>query len=213
MVNATRTLGSRRIALDDPADVQEHFHARGWTDGLPIVAPTAAAVQAALDWVGMPPDRLIGVEPVRQRVVTVEKVAINAVMAGCLPMHLPVVLTAVTALLDPAFEVHGPTASTGGSAILCIVHGPVRRELGMDGTFNALGQSDRATSCIGRALRLVLINLFDVRPGGIDRSTFGHPGKFSYCLAEDEGAARPGYRSVRNGWAIRTSRPSRSWLR
>jgi hypothetical protein len=191
MVIATSQLRSRRIPLDDPADAQEHFHARGWTDGLPIVPPTPAAVEAALDWVGMAPDQLIGVEPVRQRLITAEKVAVNAVMAGCLPMHLPVVITAVTAMLQPAFEVHGPTASTGGSAILCIVNGPIRREIGMDGTFNVLGQSDRASSCIGRALRLVLINLFDVRPGGIDRSTFGHPGKFSYCIAEDEEGGAP----------------------
>ncbi|MEZ5411383.1 MAG: hypothetical protein R2761_25355 [Acidimicrobiales bacterium] len=191
MATETRVLGSRRIPLDDPADAQEYFHSRGWTDGLPIVPPTAAAVEAALDWVGMPPDQLIGIEPVRQRAITAEKVAVNAIMAGCLPMHLPVVITAVTGMLHPDFEVHGPSASTGGSAILCIVNGPIRRELGMDGTFNALGQSDRATSCIGRALRLILINLLDVRPGGIDRSTFGHPGKFSYCLAEDEEGGAP----------------------
>ncbi|MEZ5232022.1 MAG: hypothetical protein R2749_04855 [Acidimicrobiales bacterium] len=191
MANDTRLLASRRIAFADPADAQEHFHAAGWTDGLPVVAPTPTAVQAALDWVGVPPDQLLGVEPVRERAVTAEKVAVNAVMAGCLPMHLPVVLAAVTAMLDPAFEVHGATSSTGGSAIFCVINGPIRSELGMDGTFNALGQSDRATSCIGRAIRLVLINLLDVRPGGIDRSTFGHPGKFSYCLAEDEEGGAP----------------------
>jgi hypothetical protein len=191
MADMTKALGSRRIAFGDPADVQEYFHSRGWTDGLPVVPPTPAAVEAALDWVGMPPDQLIGVEPVRKRAVTAEKVAVNAIMAGCLPMHLPVVLAAVTGVLDPAFEVHGPTSSTGGSAILCIVNGPVRQELGMDGTFNALGQSDRSSSCIGRAVRLTMINLFDVRPGGIDRSTFGHPGKFSYCLAEDEEGGAP----------------------
>jgi hypothetical protein len=149
----TSSLGSRRIPLGDPSETQEYFHSRGWTDGLPIVPPTPAAVEAALDWVGMPPDQLIGVEPVRKRAVTAEKVAVNAVMAGCLPMHFPVVLAAMTAVLDPAFEVHGPTSSTGGSAILCVVNGPIRNELGMDGTFNALGQSDRASSCIGRAGR------------------------------------------------------------
>jgi hypothetical protein len=186
MPSDTAALTSKRVTVDDPADVQELFHSRGWTDGLPVVPPTADAVRAALDWVGMPPDHLVGVEPVRARAVTAEKVAVNAVMAGCLPMHLPVVLTAVTAMLDPAFEVHGPSASTGGSAVLAVVNGPIRRELGMEGTFNALGQSDRASSCIGRAIRLVLLNLLDARPGGIDRSTFGHPGKFSYCIAEDE---------------------------
>ncbi len=200
MASETMVLGSQRFTLDDASDAQELFHSRGWTDGLPVVPPTATAVQAALDWVGLPPGHLLGIEPVRQRAITAEKVAINAVMAGCLPMHLPVVLAAMTAVLDERFEVHGPTASTGGSAILVIVNGPIRRELGMEGTFNALGQSDRATSCIGRAVRLALLNLLDVRPGGIDRSTFGHPGKFSYCVAEDEeGSAWPSLAAERLG--------------
>ena len=89
-------------------------------------------------------------------------------------------------MLREEFTLHGATASTGGCAILIVVNGDARRELGMDGTFNALGNSDRATAVIGRAVRLCLINLFDVRPGGIDRSTLGHPGKFSFCVAEDE---------------------------
>ncbi len=179
-------LASNRLRFDEPSAVQEHFHSRGWTDGLPVVAPTADAVQACLDWAVLPADHLIGVEPVRGRAVTAEKVAVNAVMAGCLPMHFPVVVTAVTAMLADEFEVHGPTASTGGSAVLIIVNGPVRHELGMTGSFNALAAADRASTCIGRAVRLVLINLLDVRPGGIDRSTLGHPGKISFCLAEDE---------------------------
>ncbi len=182
----TVPLTSRRHHVEDPAAVQEYFHARGWTDGLPVVPPTADAVAEHLAWAGLAPDHLIGVEPVRARAVTAEKVAVNAVMAGCLPTHFPVVVTAVTAMLSEPFLVHGATASTGGSAVLLIVNGPVRRELGMDPTFNAAGPSDRASTCIGRAVRLVLINLLDVRPGGIDRSTLGHPGKISFCLVEDE---------------------------
>ena len=122
----------------------------------------------------------------RARPVTAEKVAINAVMAGCVPMHFPIVVTALTAMLREEFTLHGATASTGGCAIFVVVNGDARRELGMEGTFNALGNSDRSTAVIGRALRLCLINLLDVRPGGIDRSTLGHPGKFSFCVAEDE---------------------------
>ncbi|MGF1595870.1 MAG: hypothetical protein ACFCVK_02915 [Acidimicrobiales bacterium] len=188
MANDTTTspgLTSERFAVD-PLDCQEFFHSRGWTDGLPVVPPTPAAVQAALDWVGLPPGHLVGVEPVRQRAITAEKVAVNAVLAGCLPMHLPVVVTAMTALLAEPFLVHGATASTGGAAVLVIVNGPIRNELGMDGTFSALGPTDRASTCIGRAVRLLLQNLLDVRAGGIDRSTLGHPGKLSYCVAEDE---------------------------
>lgn len=177
---------SERHAVDDIMAAQEYFHSRNWTDGLPIVPPTEDAVAAALDWALLPPEHLIGVEPVRARAITAEKLAINAVMAGCLPMHFPIVVTAFTAMLEESFLLHGSTASTGGCAVLTIVNGPTRQELGMSGTFNALGASDRATTAIGRAIRLALGNLLNVRPGEVDRSTLGHPGKISYCLAEDE---------------------------
>lgn len=179
-------LTSKIHVADDIFAVQELYHANGWTDGLPIVPPTRAAVQACLDWAMTPPDQLVGIEPVRACAVTAEKLAINAVMAGCLPMHFPVVLTAFTAMLDEKFLLHGATASTGGCAIFVVLNGPIRKELNASGSFNALGNSDRATSVIGRALRLALINILDVRPGEIDRSTLGHPGKFTFCVAEDE---------------------------
>lgn len=179
-------LASNRYDTADVHAAQELFHSNGWTDGLPVVPPTPESVAACLQWTGMPPDHLIGIEPVRARVITAEKLAINAVMAGCLPMHFPVVVAAWTAMLQPELLLHGATASTGGCAILVIINGPIRNELGMDATFNVLGGADRATTSIGRAIRLALINLLDVRPGGIDRSTLGHPGKISYCMAEDE---------------------------
>jgi hypothetical protein len=183
---ANSTLRSRRYVVDDLLAAQEFFHSRGWTDGLPVVPPTAEAVAACLEWALMPPDQLVGIEPVRQRAITAEKLAVNAVMAGCLPMHFPVVVAAFTAMLQEPFLLHGATASTGGCAILIVVNGPIRTELGMSGSFNALGSSDRATTVIGRAIRLILCNLLDARPGEIDRSTLGHPGKLSYCVAEDE---------------------------
>ncbi len=179
-------LASKTYAVDDIHAAQELYHANGWTDGLPIVPPTHAAVQACLDWTMTPPDQLLGIEPVRGVPITAEKLAINAVMAGCLPMHFPPVLTAFAAMLQPEFLLHGATSSTGGCAVLIVLNGPIRRELGTSGTFNALGNSDRATAVIGRAIRLALINILELRPGGIDRSTLGHPGKFTYCLAEDE---------------------------
>ena len=179
-------LASRVYEVEDFAAAQELYHANGWTDGLPVVPPTQAAVEACLEWAGMAPDQLLGIEPVRALPITAEKLAINAVMAGCLPMHFPVVATAWQAMLREEVLLHGVTSSTGGCAILVILNGPIRLEIGANATFNALGNSDRATAVIGRALRLALINLMDVRPGGIDRSTLGHPGKFSYCLAEDE---------------------------
>ena len=179
-------LASRRYDVSDVMAAQEFYHSRGWTDGLPVVPPTAGAVEACLDWAMLAPDHLVGVEPVRARAITAEKLAVNAVMAGCLPMHFPVVVAAFTAMLQEPFLLHGATASTGGCAVLVIVNGPIAAETGMDPTFNALASSDRASTAIGRALRLCLINLLDVRPGAIDRSSLGHPGKISYCLAEDE---------------------------
>jgi len=179
-------LTSKSYSVADNAAAQEFFHSRGWSDGLPIVPPTADAVQACLEWALMTPEQLVGIEPVRKRAITAEKLAVNAVMAGCLPMHFPVVVAAFTAMLQEPFLLHGATASTGGCAVLIVINGPVRDELGMSGSFNALGGSDRATTVIGRTIRLVLCNLLDARPGAVDRSTLGHPGKFSYCIAEDE---------------------------
>jgi hypothetical protein len=185
-LNVKTALASRAHEVDDFAAAQEFFHSRGWTDGLPVVPPTEAAVEACLEWAGMPPDQLSGIEPVRAQPITAEKLAINAVMAGCLPMHFPVVATAWQAMLKDEFLLHGVTSSTGGCAVLVIINGPVRLEIGASGTFNVLGNSDRATAVIGRAIRLGLINILDVRPGQIDRATLGHPGKYSYCFAEDE---------------------------
>jgi hypothetical protein len=186
MQTKNAALTSKTYDVDDFAAAQEFYHASGWTDGLPVVPPTEVAVEACLEWALMPPDQLIGIEPVRAQPVTAEKLAINAVMAGCLPVHFPVVAAAWQAMMKEEFLLHGVTSSTGGCAILAIINGPVRLEIGANGGFNALANSDRATAVIGRALRLALINLLDVRPGGIDRTTLGHPGKFSYCLAEDE---------------------------
>jgi hypothetical protein len=179
-------LASRIYEADSIASVQELYHSNGWTDGLPIVPPAEDAVLACLERVMMTPDQLIGIEPVRELQITAEKLAINAVMAGCLPMHFPVVVTAWMAMMREEFLMHGATASTGGCAVLVVINGPIREEIGALGSFNALGNSDRATAVIGRAIRLCLINLMDVRPGAIDRSTLGHPGKYSYCVAEDE---------------------------
>jgi hypothetical protein len=132
------------------------------------------------------PGDVLGVETVRQRPVTAEKVAINAVMAGCLPAYMPVVIAALRAMCDADFNLHGSTASTGGSAQFIVVNGPIRMALGMNATHNALGNASRANATIGRAIRLLLINVLGCIPGQLDRSTLGHPGKFTFCIAEDE---------------------------
>lgn len=183
-------LGSRTIEVE-PDDVQELYRARGWTDGLPVVAPTPARVEAMLTGIGYEPDHVVGVESVKQRPLTAEKLAVNAVLAGCLPPDFPVVCAAVQAMCRPEFLVHGATASTGGCAVLLVVNGPVRRQLAMSSAHSVLAGPDRASVCIGRAVRLVLRNLLEARPGELDRSTLGHPGKLSWCLAEDEEGGAP----------------------
>ncbi len=182
-------LNSAAYDLGSFEDAQEFFHSRGWTDGFPIVPPTPAAVRACLEWANLPADELIGVEPVRERAINAEKLAINAVMAGCLPSHFPVVAAAWSAMLRDEFLLHGASASTGGCAILVVVNGPIRLQIGAGGGCNALGGGNRATAAIGRAIRLGLINILDASAGAADRSTLGHPGKISYCLAEDEEAS------------------------
>ncbi len=186
MTIAIDLLRAKRYPFDDDAAANEWYHEQGWTDGMPIVPPTPSRVEACLTEALLPAQHLVGVEQVRGRAITAEKLAINAVMAGCRPAYFPVVVAAVTAMLQPRFVLHGATSSTGGCAVLCVINGPVRSAIGSDGTFNVLGASDRATTTIGRAIRLALYNLLDVRPGEVDRSTLGHPGKISYCLAEDE---------------------------
>jgi hypothetical protein len=178
-----------RSSLHEVADAfeaNELFQRSGWTDGLPIVPPTETGVRRFLQAARLPADAVIGVEPVRRRRVTAEKVAIAAVMAGCLPEYLPVVVAMVRAMCEPEFGLHGVTASTGGSAPFAVVNGPVRRALGMNATHNAFANGSRPNATIGRALRLLIINVLGGIPGQLDRSTLGHPGKFTFCLAEDE---------------------------
>jgi hypothetical protein len=185
-VTTRDALHAVQLAVDDEAAADELFQQNGWTDGLPIVAPTPERVAACLDWLGQQADDVVGVEPVRGLALTAELVAINSVMAGCLPPFVPVVAAAFAAMCDTPYLLHGSSASTGGSAPLVIVNGPIRREIGMHSGHNALAYGGRANATIGRALRLLLINALDCHPGELDQSTLGHPGKYSYCLAEDE---------------------------
>jgi hypothetical protein len=169
----------------EESEVQEAFFARGWTDGLPIVPPTPARVEAMLAAGGVPADDPVGAVPQRSRTVSVEEAAVNAVMAGCPPACFPIVLAALGAVLDPAFNAHTVLTSTGGAALCVVVSGPGAAEAGMNGGHNALGPGNRANATIGRALRLVAINVLEARPGGMDGSSLGHPGKYTLCFAED----------------------------
>lgn len=170
----------------EEADAQEHFFEEGWTDGLPIVPPTPDRVFAMLDGGGIDdPDDVLGSVPQRGVVVTAEKAAINAVMAGCRPDYFPIVLAGLGAMLDPAFNAHTVTTSTGGAALCLIVSGPMAREVGMNSQHNVLGPGNRANATIGRALRLVASNVLGAKTTGLDGSSVGHPGKYTLCFAEE----------------------------
>lgn len=167
-------------------DVDAHYQERGWTDGLPVVPPTEAAVQEFLRWTDRDPREVVGILPPRQGEATVERIAVNAVMAGCRPECFPVVLTAIEALADPLFNLDSVQATTHPVAPLVVVNGPIAREIGINAGYNAFGQGFRANVTIGRAVRLVLMNVGGGLPGSGDRSTQGSPSKIAYCVAENE---------------------------
>ena len=167
-------------------DAIERCYELGWTDGLPVVPPTADRVAQFIDRTGRPAADIIGELPERRRQITIGKIAANAVMAGCLPQYMPVVLAAAQAILQPQFNLVGPSSSMGGSAILTIVNGPIVQELNINARNNLFGPGNRANATIGRAIRLILMNACAAIPGVFDRSVIGHPGKYTYCIAEAE---------------------------
>jgi hypothetical protein len=179
-------LGSRRIELGTAEDEFEAMFARGWSDGLPLVPPTEARVERMLSGTRRSPDEVVCVMPPDLVECTVEKVAINAVMAGCLPEYLPVVLASVEAATSDTFNMHGLAATTYFSGPIVIVNGPITRRIGMNSGINALGPGNRANATIGRALNLVVRNVGGSVPGGVDRAALGSPGKLTFCFAEDE---------------------------
>jgi hypothetical protein len=179
-------LHSRRVELGEEEDDAEACFERGWSDGLPVVPPTPARVARMLTGTTRAPDEVVAVVPPDLVECTVEKVAINAVMAGCRPEYLPVVLASVEAACTDEFNMHGLLATTWFSGPLVVVNGPIARAVGMNSGVNAMGQGNRANAAIGRALQLVVRNVGGGRPGEIDRSTLGQPGKYTFCFAEDE---------------------------
>jgi hypothetical protein len=179
-------LRSRRVDLGEHEDDVEAAFERGWSDGLPVVPPTPERVARMLTGTTRDADEIVAVVPPDLVECSIEKVATNAVMAGCKPEYLPVVLTAVEAACTDEFNIHGLLATTYFSSPLVIVNGPIRRAIGMNAGMNALGQGNRANATIGRALQLVVRNVGGGRPGEVDRATLGNPGKYTFCFAEDE---------------------------
>lgn len=177
---------SESIEVDDALQAIELFAERGWTDGLPIVPPTENLVAQFVEALGMTPDAVLGVEPTKGAVITAEKAAINAVMAGCRPEYMPVLAAAIDAMTAPEFGLHGISVSTMGSAVLLIVNGPIATELGMNSGVSVFGPGNRANASLGRAIRLIIINVLGTRAGDLDKATVGHPGKYAWCIAENE---------------------------
>ncbi len=185
-------LTSKRFEFEDASEAAEFYLRKGWTDGLPIIAPTEDRVRGMLEAVRLEPDHPIAFIQERNLSLTAEKAAINAVMAGCKPEYMPVVVAALEAIGDPLFSYHGPATSTGGAAIFMLVNGPVARALEINSGGNLFGPGWRANATIGRTVRLVMRNVLGTLPGTLDMSTLGHAGKYTFCIAEDEsGSAWP----------------------
>ena len=177
---------SRVVDVSPFQDPVEVCYDRGWTDGLPVVPPTPERILRMLSGTSRDPSEVVGSIPPDLAECTVEKVAVNAVMAGCRPEYMPVLLAALEAALEPNFTLHGLTCSTCFSSPVIIVNGPIAKRIGMNWGLNALGQGNRANATIGRALNLIVRNVGGGRPGEIDRSTLGAPSKYTFCFAEDE---------------------------
>jgi hypothetical protein len=177
-------LRSRRVELAEREDDIEAMFARGWSDGLPVVPPTEERVLRLLEGTSRDPADVVATVPPDLVDVTVEKIAIAAVMAGCRPEYLPWVITAVEAACNDQFNIHGVLATTMPVGPVIVASGPGTQAIGMNSGVNALGQGNRANLTIGRALQLVVRNVGGGRPGGVDRATHGNPGKLSFCFAE-----------------------------
>lgn len=180
------TLQARRVDFAEREDDMEALFARGWTDGLPVVPPTESRVMAMLQGTSWTPEEIVAIAPPDLVELTVEKVAINAVMAGCLPEYLPWVIAALEAVCTDEFNMHGVLATTMPVGPVIICNGPGTRAIGMNSGVNVFGQGNRANLTIGRAVQLAIRNVGGGRPGEIDRAAHGMPGKLSFCFAEDE---------------------------
>ena len=173
------------LNFNDWSAAQDYYFDNGLTDGLPIVPPTPERVQAMLDYAGVSADHDLGTEVIRQKRFTAGKAAVNAVMAGCLPEHFPVVLASLSAIADRSFNLHASSTSTNGVTVLTVVSGPYADAIGMNGGVEMMGNGSRANAAIGRAVNLFKANFYGSVPVVMDNSTFGHPGKITFCFPEN----------------------------
>lgn len=186
-MTAASDLGSATFEVTEDAEAVFEFACeQGWTDGLPIIPPTEDRILRMLSPVSLGPSEVIGELEPRRGEASVEKVAINAVMAGCSPAYMPILIAAVRALCQPEFNLGGIQSTTNPVAPLAIINGPERFEAGVNCTRGALGQGTRANATIGRALRLLMLNVGGGLPQTVDKAILGMPAKYSFCLGEDE---------------------------
>jgi hypothetical protein len=182
---ALKNWSSELIDADDLSSAMDIFWEKGWTDGLPVVPPTEERVADFLDYVGMEPDEVVCRIADRNRVITAEKVAINAVMAGCLPEYFPVVLAAVECLGTDEFKINH-IASTGSLWIMMVVNGPIVKQIDLNAGMYCFGAGPRANTTISRAVSLLLANCAEAKMGGIQRGEWGYSGRFNCCVGENE---------------------------
>ena len=180
------TLAARRVDIAEAEDEFEAMFDRGWTDGLPVVPPTEQRVMRMLTGTTRQPTDVVAIVPPDLVEITIEKVAINAVMAGCKPEYLPWVIAGLEAVCNDTFNIHGVLATTMPVGPVIVCNGPGTRAIGMNSGMNVFGQGNRANLTIGRAIQLIIRNIGGGRPGEVDRATHGNPGKISFCFAEDE---------------------------
>ena len=176
----------KMVVPDDISIINRLFYEKGWSDGLPIIPPTAERVRELLRGTRRKPDEVIGFIPPKWAGATVEKIAINAVMAGCFPEHMPIIIGVVQAMLQRQFNLYSVQTTTHPCGPLLIINGPIRRTLGINCDYGVFGPGTLANATIGRAIRLILINVGGAIPGKVDKATHGHPGKFSYAIGEHE---------------------------
>jgi hypothetical protein len=186
-------------------DPVEYYFEQAWSDGLPVVPPTPAKIDAIVDALGGDPGFAEAVIPPRRGTLTREVLAINMVMAGCKPEYAPVVRAAMLALCTKQWNLNGVQATTHMAAPLLVVNGPIRNAIGMNAGHNVFGSGNRANATIGRAIRLVLLTVGGATPGDLDKSTLGHPGKYTYCIAENEELSPWAPYHVEHGFAAEDS--------
>jgi hypothetical protein len=198
-------LQARSVELAEAEDIMEACYDRGWSDGLPVVPPIPLRVMRMLNGSARDAAEIVGKVPPDNVPCTIEKIAINAVMAGCKPEYFPVVIASVEAALQDRFCMHGLLCTTYFSSPVMVVNGPITKQIGMNSGVNALGQGNRANATIGRALQLIIRNVGGGVPGGIDRANMGNPGKYTYCFAEDESDENWGSLSMDRGFGRKDS--------